>query len=64
MWGHLSIYDCPTIIQMLRTMGFVDIKEYRVGEFLYEGDALEQHGRVIPAWANEMESRTFVCYKP
>lgn len=64
MWGHLSIYDCPTIIQMLRTTGFVNIKEYRVGEFLYEDDALEQHGRVIPSWANEMESRTFVCYKP
>lgn len=64
MWGHLSIYDCPTIMQMLDTVGFVDIVEHKVGEFLYEGEALEQHGRVIPPWANEMESRTFVCYKP
>ena len=51
-------------MQMLDTVGFVDIKEHKVGEFLYEGEALEQHGRVIPSWANEMESRTFVCYKP
>lgn len=64
MWGHLSIYDCPTIIKMLQTVGFANIKEHRVGEFLYEGRPLEQHGRVIPGWANWMESRTFSCSKP
>ncbi|MDE5560242.1 MAG: hypothetical protein K2J00_00310 [Bacteroidaceae bacterium] len=65
MWGHSMLYDYHTFERMLQRTGFVNVCRQECGmsghPFLC---GLEQHGMVIPEWANRLESMTVEATKP
>ncbi len=62
-WNHQMIYDTKTLTDLLCRVGFRSVKCMEVGKFHLEGRILEQHGYVIPDWANNLEAMTFIAYK-
>ena len=62
-WNHQMIYDIKTLTDLLYRIGFRSVKCMEVGKFHLEGCILEQHGYVIPDWANKLEAMTFIAYK-
>lgn len=62
-WGHQMIYDINTLIKLLYKVGFRDVKCMEIEEFKLNNNSLEQHGYIIPTWANNLEAKTFVANK-
>lgn len=65
MWGHKMLYDCPLLQCVLQAAGFCEITRLHSGAsptpFLCR---LEQHGSIIPQWANDIETTTVEAVKP
>lgn len=64
LWGHKLIYDKETLTAMLRISGFEKIRVCRIGQSeiaCFKG--AEQHGRIIPNWANELETMVLEVVK-
>lgn len=56
-WGHKMIYDKETVTYLLKNVGFKNIVYPIIGEsnhYIFKG--IEQHGKMIPDWANRLES--------
>lgn len=62
-WGHRMIYDIKTLSKLLYRVGFCNVKCLDIGEFKLDDMALERHGDIIPAWANRLETKTFIAQK-
>lgn len=64
-WGHKMLYDCRLLKHLLTRQGFEEIEEKEVGKsdkpFLCD---IECHGRVIPQWANLLETMTIEAVRP
>lgn len=64
-WGHQMLYDKSTIVQILKRIGYQDIKFCQLGESEHEDlRDVERHGTQIPPWANGLESMTIEATKP
>lgn len=56
-WGHKMVYDRELLSCMLERAGFEKIKFCEVGESEYTVfTKLEEHGKMIPPWANKLET--------
>ncbi len=56
-WGHKMVYDRELLSYMLDRAGFKKIRFCEVGESehaIFTG--LEEHGKMIPPWANKLET--------
>lgn len=63
-WGHKFIYSTKMIENTLNMAGFKNIKKCVVGESTHkELNNLEQHGKQIPMWANQLETVVFEAEK-
>lgn len=63
-WGHKILYDITTLKRLLKEVGFTQIVEQQIGKSRHPLLCnIEGHGRIIPEWANNIESRTLEAYK-
>jgi len=62
-WGHQMIYDIDTLKSLLLRVGFQEVICTDVGDVTIGNTSIEQHGSVIPTWANSLEAKTFVALK-
>lgn len=63
-WGHQMLYTHSSLKHMLKQVGFKDIQEVRINESIFEElQGLEEHGNIIPDWANVMETSVFEATK-
>lgn len=63
-WGHQVIYSHRILKAMLHKAGFASVCQVNVGESTIPVlQGLEEHGKEIPEWANEMETSVFEAVK-
>jgi len=56
-WGHKMIYDKETITYLLKKTGFKNVTYPQLGDSKHNIlKNIEQHGKSIPEWANNLES--------
>lgn len=56
-WGHKMIYDKDLLLVMLQHAGFQEVSFCEIGKSSYpELTDLEDHGNMIPDWANQLET--------
>ncbi|MCC8146526.1 MAG: methyltransferase domain-containing protein [Bacteroidales bacterium] len=56
-FAHKMIYDKETITYLLKKTGFKNVSYPKIGESVHPVFSdIEQHGKVIPEWANNLES--------
>lgn len=56
-WGHQVVYDKNTMENMLAQVGFSNIHTCKIGQSNIPSLMnIEEHGSIIPKWANEMET--------
>lgn len=63
-WGHKMVYDKELLTSMLKRAGFEKISFCEIGESEYPSlTNLEEHGKMIPAWANKLETMVVEAVK-
>lgn len=56
-FGHQMIYDKKTLTYLLKKNGFKNVSYPEIGKSIHPIlNDLEQHGKIIPEWANNLES--------
>lgn len=64
LWGHQMLYDRSSLHTMLERSGFKNITAQQNGMSKYvQLCGVECHGRIIPDWANRLESMTVEAEK-
>lgn len=63
-WGHQMVYGVRALRSLLYHAGFSVVREVQIGESeIKELQNLEEHGKVIPDWANRMETTVMEAVK-
>lgn len=63
-WGHQMVYDIRSLTSLLHRAGFSVVRKMQIGESEIEDlQGLEEHGKVIPDWANRMETSVLETVK-
>ncbi len=56
-WGHQLVYDKKLLVRMLKMTGFTQIHFCEVGQSDIPAlNGMEEHGHMIPSWANQLET--------